>query len=238
MKTIKMKGGTVEEAIEAALSVLGAKKEEVEIKVLNEGKGGILGMLGGGEAEVEVKVKTSIVEEAKARTEALLDKMGLVSLVSAEEEEGDVVRVDIKGDDIGRIIGREGATLEALQLLVSAMISRSATRRIRVLADAAGYRERRARKIEKMALEAAKKAEETGEETTLPPMPAADRRIVHLFIKGRDDVISFSRGEREGRRVVVVPKEKAKELIEKGEKEEVSLEEERESEGEERKGNN
>jgi len=224
MKTIKMKGKTVDEAVEGALAVLGAKREDVDVNVLNEGKGGVLGVFGGEEAEVEVKLKTEAAEEAKIRLQEILDKMGFVSLVSAKKE-GELVKVEIKGDDLGRIIGKEGATLEALQVLLSSMLSKSAKQRVRVLADAAGYREKRAKKTEQMAKEAAEKAEKTGKEVVLPPMPASERRLVHLYIQERAGVESFSKGERDGRRVVVVPKERAREIIERGDKEEFSMEE-------------
>lgn len=232
MKTIKMKGKTVEEAVESALAVLGAKKEQVSVSVLKEGKGGVLGVFGGEAAEVEVTVKGGLSEEAQTRLQDLLDKMGLMTIVSAKEAGEDIVYAEIKGEDLGRIIGKEGATLEALQLLLGATMSKSAKRRVRIIVDAAGYRERRAKKVGRIALEAVQKAQETGEEAVLPPMSAADRRIVHLFIKEKQGMVSFSRGEREGRRVVVVPEEKAKELIEEGEKEELSAEEGKKKSGE------
>ncbi len=225
MKRTKTKGKTVDEAIESGLSVLGIKREEADIKVLNEGKGGVLGVFGGEDAEVEIIKKEGLEGEAKTILQELLDKMGFMTIVSSKGEKEGLICLEIKGEDIGRIIGKEGGTLEALQALLGAMMSKSAKRRVRILLDAAGYRERRARKIEKIAREAIDKVEKTGKETVLPPMSAADRRIVHLFVKEREGVESFSKGERDGRRVVIVPKGKAKEMLEKGAKEELSMEE-------------
>ncbi len=206
-KTIIMKGKTVEEAIEAGLKVLGISRENAEIKVISEGKAGVLGVFGAEEAEVEIGPKISIGEEAKEILAAILDRMGFVTLVSLVSGAEDSPFLEIKGDDLGRIIGKEGTTLEALGLLVSSMLSRRHARKIRVIVDAAGYREKKRGKLERMADEATEEAIASGREVILPPMSAADRRAIHLAIAARQKAKSFSRGEGGLRRVVVAPKE-------------------------------
>ena len=206
MREVKTTGRTVDEAVEAALSILGKKREDVEITVLKEGKEGVLGVFGGEEAEVEVKIKTSLTEETKSILQDILDKMGLITIVSATEKEGTIF-IDISGDDLGRIIGNEGATLEALQVILSAIVGKAQKGKVRIVVDAGGYKQRRLETAEKIASEAVEKAKRTGKEEVLPPMPASERRAIHLFVKGKEGVSSFSRGEGEERRIVIVPGE-------------------------------
>ena len=218
MKKVKMKGKTVDAAVNAALEVLGRKKEEVEVRVLSEGKEGVLGVFGGEEAEVEVQTKETVGEKGRELLQETLDKMGFMTLVSLAKEEEETVYLDIKGEDMGRIIGKEGTTLDALQYLIGMMLTREHDRRIRVVADAGGYRKRRARRLERVAEEAAVEVERTGREVALSPMPAADRRAIHLALKGNPKVTSFSLGERGERHIVVSPKGAAEEAVEEGEK--------------------
>lgn len=205
MDSVRMKGKTVEEAIESALTVLGAKRDDVDINIISEGKGGVLGVFGGEEAEVEVKLKKSLSEDIKTWIQGILDKAGLMTLVRAEESK-DVVKIDIKGEDFGRIIGKRGAMLQSLQALASAFATKRAGKPISVIIDAGGYVEKRNKKLRRMAEEAIKKVERTGKEQALPPMSASERRIVHLIVKENKNVSSISRGEGEGRRVVIMPK--------------------------------
>lgn len=218
MRTLRMKGKTVEEAIEGALKILGAQREEVEVRVLGEGKPGVLGVFGGEEAEVEVTVKAGVGERARAALQELLDKMGFLTLVNIEGEEEDTVRLDIKGEDMGRIIGKEGATINALGYLLGVMMRREQERRIRVIIDAGEYRKRRERNLQREAQEAAHEVLASGKEVVLPPMSPADRRAIHMALADNPKVLSFSRGERAERHVVIAPREKVEpQEIEKNE---------------------
>jgi len=205
--SVKMKGKTVEEAITMALQVLGKTREEVDVKVLSEAEGGVLGVFGGKEAEVEVSPKTALGEQARAVVQEILDKMGFITLVSIKAEEGDTIHLDIKGEDMGRIIGRAGSSIDSLQYLASIMLSKKHAKRVRVLVDAEGYREKRQKMVAQDAEAIASEVEKTGKEKALPPMSAADRRIIHLYIQeSHPNLTSYSRGEGSGRQVVIAPK--------------------------------
>lgn len=205
--SVKMKGKTIGEAIEMALQVLGKTREEVEVKVLSEPESGVLGVFGGREAEVEVSPKIGQGEQAKALVQEILDKMGFLTLVSLKGEEGDTVQLEIKGDDLGRIIGRAGATIDSLQHLATIILSKMKAKRIRVLIDAEGYRERRQKMVIEDAEKIVKEVEKSGKEMSLPPMAASDRRIVHMFIQESfPNLTSYSRGEGANRQVVIAPK--------------------------------
>ncbi len=202
--SVRMKGKTTEEAIKSALQVLGKTMEEVDVKVISESESGVLGVFGGKEAEVEVSTKTENWQAAKQILQDIMDKLGFMTLVTAAAEGEDAVNMEIKGDDMGRIIGKEGATLDALQYLVSVIMSKRKGKRVRIMIDAEGYRERRKKKILEDADREAKEAETSGKERPLPPMSAAERRIVHMHIQDNyPDLISYSRGEGSGRQLYI-----------------------------------
>jgi len=204
MKKLRMKGKSVDDAVKMALEVLGAKKEDAVVSVISEGKTGMLGMIGGEEAEVEVTVRGSLEEDAKQLLQDLLDRMMFVAVVDSRLEDDRVV-LDIKGDDMGRIIGKEGATLKAMETLINAMLGRMLGERVRVNIDAAGYRDKRRKALERLAKDAADEVSKSGGEKVLPPMNAADRRIIHLCLKDIPGVTTFSKGEGRERRLVIAP---------------------------------
>jgi spoIIIJ-associated protein len=204
---VKMKGKTTEEAITMALQVLGKNRDEVDVKVLNEAEGGVLGVFGGKEAEVEVSIKMPLGDQAKAVVQEILDKMGFMTLVSLKSEEGDTINLEIKGEDMGRIIGRAGSSIDSLQYLASLIMSKKHSKRVRVLVDAEGYREKRKKMITQDADAIAKEVESAGKERAFPPMSAADRRIIHMHIQENyPNLTSYSRGEGSGRQLVIAPK--------------------------------
>jgi spoIIIJ-associated protein len=205
--SVKMKGKSVEDAIDMALQVLGKTREEVDVKVISEAEGGVLGVFGGKDAEVEVSPKLPVGEESKSVVQEILDKMGFLTLVALKGEEGDNVQLDINGDDMGRIIGRAGATIDALQFLSSLILSKKHSKRVRVIVDAEGYREKRQKMVIRDAEVIAKDVESSGQEKALPPMSAADRRVVHMFIQESfPNLTSYSRGEGSDRQVMLAPK--------------------------------
>jgi spoIIIJ-associated protein len=210
VRSVKMKGKTVEEAITSALQVLGMNRDEVEVKVLNEPEGGVLGVFGGKEAEVEVSPKLPLSEQAQVLVQEILDKMELITLVSIQSQDEDNINIEIKGEDMGRIIGRDGATIDALQHLASIIISKKQGRRIRVIVDAEGYREKRKGQVIQDADIIAKDVEKSGKEKELPPMSAADRRFIHIYIQeSYPNLSSYSKGEGSERKLYIAPKSEA-----------------------------
>jgi spoIIIJ-associated protein len=205
MKKITMKGKNIDEAVAAALEVLGGKKEDAKVNVLSEGKPGMLGMIGGEEAEVEVILMGDIVDDTRQILQDLLDKMGFLSKVEAVKE-GEGVSLKVKGEDMGRIIGKEGATLKSLEILVGTMLRQATGEWTRVNIDAGDYKEKRKEALERLAGNVADEVAQTGEEKVLPPMSAGDRRWIHLFLQENSKVTSFSKGEGRERRLVVAPR--------------------------------
>ena len=206
MKTVRMKGKNVEEAISAALAVLGASKGQVEVKVISEGKPALLGVIGGEEAEVEVIVGEVPGEEARQVLQNILDKMGFLAVAELAGGEAGNINLIVSGDDVSRIIGKEGTMLKALETIVGSILWKVFGNRIRVNIDAGGYREKRIRALERLAEDVAKEVEGTGEEKELPHMEAADRRTIHLYLQNNPTIMTYSKGEGRERRLIVAPK--------------------------------
>ena len=124
---------------------------------------------------------------------------------------GDTSRLNVVGDGderdaLGALIGRKGERLSALQHLVNLMLSRRMGGWTRVLVDVEDYRGRRERQLRDLALRAAARVVETGKMLQLEPMPALERRWVHIALRDNGDVVTQSIGEEPNRRVVVLPR--------------------------------
>lgn len=207
MKKVVMKGKNVDDAVEAACAVLGVAKELVGIKIINEGTPAVMGIIGGTEAEVEVGINEGAAEEARVALQAILDKMELLAACEIQSENETDVMLEVKGEDIARIIGKEGTMLKSLETVITAMVGKIMGARVRVHVDAGGYRQKRINVLEKLAGEVVGEVRESGKERVMPPMEPADRRAIHMFLKDDPDVTSFSRGEGRDRRLVIAPKQ-------------------------------
>lgn len=139
--------------------------------------------------------------------EELLRHMGLDVQVTVES--GDTSKLDVRGSEaekesLGALIGRKGERLSALQHLVNLMLSRKLGAWTRVLVDVEDYRGRRERQLRELADRAAEKVRESGKMLQLEPMPALERRWIHLALRGNPDVATQSIGEEPQRRVVIL----------------------------------
>jgi spoIIIJ-associated protein len=148
-------------------------------------------------------------ESARDFVEDLLAKMGMDVVADLlEPEPGDPageIRIEIEGRDSGRIIGKKGQVLAAIQHVVNRVVNRPGLDRVHVVVDAEGYRQRREDTLATMAQRLGKKALEEGKIITFEPMSPRDRRIVHLALAKFPGVVTKSDGEGEGRRVQIIP---------------------------------
>lgn len=220
MKNLEVSAKTVEEAIQQALEQLSVTREEVEVTVVKEGKHGILG-LGTEEATVRVRLLMSksridIAETARSVLEALLTRMEVVASIvpqespsAGEDDEADApITFDIKGDDLGILIGRGGRTLSCLQYMVRLIVAHQTETWLPIIIDVEGYKQRRYEILQALAWRVAEQVKAKEAPFTLKPMPAYERRIIHLSLADHSDVATQSIGEGEARRVVISPKEK------------------------------
>ena len=212
MESLETSAKTVEEAVALALEKLGASRDQVEVVVLKEGKPGFLG-LGGEEATVRVLRRQSEEERqaavilAKEVLERLLSLMKVSASIEEKEppEEGRaLIFLEITGDDLGILIGRRGQTLSSLQYLLYLMVGHQLKAHVPVTIDVAGYRERRQEALKNLAWRIAERVMATGQPVPLEPMPASERRIIHLALQDYAGVITQSIGEGEDRKVTIL----------------------------------
>ena len=214
-ESIEATGKTVEEAIENGLAELGLERQDVTVEVLTQGRGGLFGI--GGEA-ARVRLSTVSFETpegddvgyAQETLEALLRLMGVdaTTAVRAPETPGDGVGLvkavlDIQGEDLGVLIGRRGQTMGALQYMLNLLVTKRYKQHAPFGIDVDGYRQRREESLRELAFTMAERVRKTGRSVTLEPMPANERRIVHLAL-AKDPIIgTMSVGEGESRKVAI-----------------------------------
>ncbi len=219
MKNLEMNGKTVEEAIQRALGELGVSREEVKVTVLKEGKHGVLG-LGAEEARIRVEPlvptpeESDIADAAKGILEALLSMMGVAASVVSparsfvEGEATAPIAFNVKGDDLGILIGRRGQTLSCLQYIVRLIVGHQTEAWVPIIIDVEGYKQRRHEALQALARRMAEQVKAERAPFTLEPMSAYERRIVHLALAEHPDVTTQSIGEGEARKVVILLREK------------------------------
>jgi spoIIIJ-associated protein len=216
-RSVEATGDTVAEAKWQALRELeqlepSLDREAVRFQVLSEGKRGLLGV-GYAPARVLASVAPRAApapqrEEsaAAARARRVLEHVSAalgVRCSVAVQESPELLAVSCTGGDLGLLIGRRGQTIDAVQTLVSAIVNRGEEARRDVVVDAAGYRERRRRTIEALAVRSADEAVRTGTRVELEPMSSVERKLVHERLKDYGGVRTASEGDEPHRYVVV-----------------------------------
>jgi spoIIIJ-associated protein len=220
MESLEVHGKTVEEATMRGLEQLSLSRDAVEVTIIREGRSGIFG-LGAEDAIVKVTpIKENIpVQSNNAEITAknviekllvLLDVEGIVQSATQPaiegNNEGSVISLDIKGGDLGILIGRRGQTLSALQYIVRLIVGRQIENWVPVVIDVEGYKQRRSQALNNFALEMADRVKARGAPFTLEPMPPYERRIIHMALANHIFVFTESIGEGEERKVVIRPK--------------------------------
>lgn len=230
MITVEKTGKTVEEAVQAALKELQVTENDVTVEVLEQPKSGFLGLIGGRPAKVAVTLikKEEPVQEEKAVVETkeesapivgedpivvgkafLMDvfaKMNLTVAIEAEEKE-EVVLFDLKGNDLGILIGRHGQTLDALQYLTNLAANKHAGEgRKRIVLDVEDYRKRREETLVRLAQRLANKVKRRNQRIVLEPMSRHERKIIHMALQDDPQIATYSEGEEPYRKIVIAAK--------------------------------
>jgi spoIIIJ-associated protein len=227
MEVLEVSAKTVDEAIAKALKQLSVSREEVNITVLSEGKsGGIFG-LGAEDALISVEVleatepsvetsASDILSATKEVLEKLLALMGVEGTVAPgtfPDESGEPnsapIALNIEGEDLGILIGRRGQTLSSLQYIVRLIVGRQTNTWAPIVIDAEDYKQRRRDALKSLAQRMAEQVKTRGAPFTLEPMPAYERRIIHMTLADHPAVMTESIGEGESRKVVIRPKHPA-----------------------------
>ena len=206
MEGIEITAATVEQAIEKAEAQLGLSRDQLGVEVIKEGRSGILGV-GGREAVIRVSPMTppekDVLEVATEVLDTLLKLLGVIGKVEVLSGEMPLA-LDIKGDDLGILIGRRGQTLAALEHITKLMVAGQLKAWLPLTVDVAGYKKRRRDSLQKLALYLAEQVKSRRHAITMEPMPADERRIVHLTLVDNPDVTTHSIGEGDNRKVVIL----------------------------------
>jgi spoIIIJ-associated protein len=206
MEWIEILAATVEQAIEKAEAQLGMRRDQFEVEVIREEKSGILGV-GNKEALIRVTpVTPSERDAAQIVAEILETLLGLLGVVGKVEVLSDEIplALDIEGDDLGILIGRRGQTLACLEYITKLMVAGRLKTWLPLTVDVAQYKERRRDSLQRLALYLAEQVKSRRRPITMEPMPADERRIVHLTLADNPDVTTHSIGEGESRKVVIL----------------------------------
>jgi spoIIIJ-associated protein len=153
-----------------------------------------------------------ILDIARDVVSELLEKMKVRASVTAEylpasDSRNRVpVRVNIQGDDLSYLIGRQAETLNALQYISSLIINKEIGRSVPLIVDVEGYRERREKQLRQIARRMADQALSSGRRQVLEPMPANERRIIHIELQENPGISTESIGEEPRRKVTIIPK--------------------------------
>lgn len=167
----------------------------------------------GAALEAELDEDFDWSEEALLLAQDLLDAMGLDLSATIAEVDGHDVLLEVEGPDLGILIGRQGATINAFQYLINVILNRQCPAHLRIVIDGEGYRSRRERTLIRMARNAAERAKRTGREVRMEPLRSFERRIVHLALQEDPDVFTYSEGEEPYRRVLVAPSQRDDDLL-------------------------
>jgi len=209
MEELKITAKTVEQAIKEAERQLGISRDQFEVVVVREGKAGIFGV-GGEEALIRVKPLTppekDVVKIATEVLDTLLRLMGVIGRVEVLSEEMPIA-LNIEGDDLGILIGRRGQTLASLEYITKLIVAGQLKAWLPLSVDVAEYKKRRRESLRRLALHLAEQVKSRRRAITLEPMPADERRIIHLALADHPDVVTHSIGEGEDRKVVILLKQ-------------------------------
>ena len=156
-----------------------------------------------GEAPYEGPDDEAMIQ-GRETVEGILSYMDITANVSVNRIEDRII-LTVAGDNSGLLIGKKGATLDALQFLVNKIVNRNRTQKFRVVVDTEDYRQRRHQSLIDLAGRMAEKAKRTKRPVTISQLSAYDRRVVHLALQGRSGIKTRSRGDGPLKNVVIVP---------------------------------
>jgi spoIIIJ-associated protein len=219
MNEIEIEGKTVEDAISAGLAKLCVNRDQIEVKILSEGSLGLFGLMGSKAASVRLTLKKGMqsgpggavdfpLVHVRAK-ELLKQVLQLMNIPFGEINTSMLtgrVYIDVKSPESALIIGKNGQTLDAIEMILNLMLARSPQTRVKVNLDTEKYRVRREEKLTDIALRGAATAKTGNKPYRFEPMNSHDRRIVHLALQNDSSVETFSDGEGAIRCVVVKPK--------------------------------
>ncbi|WP_253958030.1 RNA-binding cell elongation regulator Jag/EloR [Metabacillus halosaccharovorans] len=200
-------GQTVNEAVEEALKQLQAKRDEVEITILDEGKKGLFGVFGKKPARVKLTLIHNPTKAVQEFLAGVIQKMGINADVQVKQS-GKVIKIQLSGDKMSVLIGKRGQTLNSLQYLTQLVANRNSNHYLQIILDAENYREKRKETLKQLAGRLAKQAIRTSKNVSLEPMPSYERKVIHAALAEFKEIKTYSVGEEPNRHLVISPKKR------------------------------
>ena len=200
VKSIEVKGKTLDEAIFTGLTELGLGIDQVEYEIIKENTKGIFGI--GRSVIIRMSEKKTVCGDAEEFLNGLFKLMGTPAVAEVTETD-EAVSIELTGDPTGMLIGRRGETLDALQYLTGLVVNKGRDDYKRVSIDTENYRKKREETLVKLAKRIAGKVARTGKRVVLEPMNPYERRILHATLQNDPKVETVSEGEEPYRRVII-----------------------------------
>lgn len=206
MDFIEVSAKTVDDAITESLVKLGTTSDKIEYEVIEKGSSGFLG-IGSRPAVIKVRKKSDIEDYVNDFLCSVFQAMGMqVEILINKSEDGKIVDVELKGEEMGVLIGKRGQTLDSLQYLTNLAVGKQITEYVKVKIDTEDYRKRRRDTLENLAKNIAYKVKRTKHPVSLEPMNPFERRVIHSALQNDRYVSTHSEGEESYRHVVITLK--------------------------------
>ena len=204
MEYIEVSAKTVDDALTEALVKLGATSDQVEYEVIEKGSTGFLG-IDSKPAVIKIRKKCTVEDNIREFLGNVFKAMELeVEIVITKEDNN--YAVDLKGADMGVLIGKRGQTLDSLQYLTNLAVNKNVEEHVKVKIDTEDYRNRRKETLENLAKNIAYKVKRTKRPVSLEPMNPFERRVIHSALQNDKFVTTHSEGDEPYRHVVVTLK--------------------------------
>ena len=197
---------TVNDAITEALIQLGVTSEQLEYEIIEKGSAGFLG-INSKKAIIKARKKETLEDKVRKFLEDKLQAMNIEATVELNYDEASKnMDIELKGKEMGLLIGKRGQTLDSIQYLVSIVANKDTEEYIHVKLDTENYRKRRRETVENLAKNLAYKVKRTRKPVSLEPMNAYERRVIHSALQNDKYVSTYSEGEEPYRHVVIALK--------------------------------
>lgn len=201
-KSVEATGKTIDDAINAAVEQLGVDRDSVSVEVLENPRSGFLGIRSV-PAKVRVSYELSEADKIEQFLKGLLERMGSDAEPVVTNVDDENYSVELRGSDMGMLIGRRGETLDAIQHITNYCLNKGDVPHIRVSVDAENYRRKREDSLVHLAEKVAAKVVRYRRNVTLEPMNAYERHVIHVALQDKKDITTFSTGKEPNRRIVV-----------------------------------
>ena len=197
---------TADEALTNALIQLETSSDQIEYEVIEEEKSGVFGLFSK-PARIRVRKKEQVVDRVYDFLKRTFDAMHIdVAISHGMDGIESTLSIELKGNDMGMLIGKRGQTLDSLQYLANLAVNKNSEEYIKVKIDTEDYRKRRKETLENLAKNIAYKVKRTKRPVSLEPMNPFERRVIHSALQNDKFVTTHSEGEEPYRHVVVTLK--------------------------------